>query len=213
MTFNELYKKLEEPIFQDTATGALFYNVYICQYNIQEEYEVIKEIKSWKERLFRPVNNLDVLTIDIFEEFCRFLQNKSFGKQKSMFHYLLEKETKDASESRVVQQTLTRNADSEEFVNHIAQVIVKHFTNESDFQKPFIFLYGFSQIFPYLRVNAFLSKFEKHNSGENYKMLVFYPGSANGNTFNLFDVLNDNHTYRSIRLLEEALTCNSSAIK
>lgn len=205
MTFNELYKKLEDSIFNNTTTGSLFYNVYICQYNVDEEYEVIKTLKNWKENLIRPTNYIDVLTIDIFEEFCLYLDSKAFGRHQSMFKYLINKETED---SEAVQKTLKRNAGSDEFIAYIDEKIKAYLQDENDKHKSFIFFYGFGRIYPYLRVNAFLSNFEKYNTGENLKILIFYPGIVSGNSFSLFNLLNDNHTYRSIKLFEEPLTIN-----
>jgi len=75
MTVEELYHKLEDRSFQDTTTGTMFYNVYIFQYPAQEEYEIRKQIADIKARLRRPSNNLDILTLNIFEEFCTFLDN------------------------------------------------------------------------------------------------------------------------------------------
>ncbi|HHU27150.1 MAG TPA: DUF1788 domain-containing protein [Bacteroidales bacterium] len=203
MTFNELYKKLEDSTFNDTTTGSLFYNVYICQYNVEDEYEVVKTLKGWEESLIRPANYIDVLLIDIFDEYCSFLDGKSFGKHESMFNYLINKEKED---SQAVQETLIRNAGSDDFIAHIDKKIKAHLKKENDKKQPFIFFYGFGRIYPYLRVNAFLSNFERYNSGENIKILIFYPGKVSGNSFSLFGLLNDNHTYRSIKLFEEPLT-------
>ena len=83
MTIEELYKKLEDKSFQDTTTGTMFYNVYIFQYAPEEEYQIYSQIDSFKNRLRRPSNNLDILTLDIFEEFCQYLDAKSFGKHPS----------------------------------------------------------------------------------------------------------------------------------
>lgn len=203
MTFNELYKKLEDSNFNDTLTGSLFYNVYICQYNVEEEYEVVKMLKKWKESLIRPTNHIDALTVDIFDEFCIYLKNRAFGKHESMFDYLINKEKED---SKAVQETLLRNAGSDDFIAHIDKKIKAYLQNENDKMKSFIFFYGFGRIYPYLRVNAFLSNFEKYNSGENLKILIFYPGKVSGSSFSLFGLLNDNHNYRSIKLFEEPLT-------
>ena len=71
MTIDELYQKMEDKSFQDTSTGTMFYNVYIFQYPAEEEYHIYSQIESFKSRLRRPSNNLDILTLDIFKEFCQ----------------------------------------------------------------------------------------------------------------------------------------------
>lgn len=200
MTIEELYHKLEDKSFQDTTTGTMFYNVYIFQYPAQEEYEIRKQIENFKARLRRPSNNLDILTLNIFEEFYTFLEDKPFGKYPSMLQYLLDKEQKDAA---AVQKTLIRNACDKEFFKYIDTRIREYKLQENNLHKSYVFMYGFGQLYPYLRTNTFLSNFEQYNTGETYKMIVFYPGHAEGNSFSLFDTLKDDNTYRSIKLINE----------
>jgi len=200
MTIEELYNKLGDKSFQDTTTGTMFYNVYVFQYPAEEEYEIQRQIEELKVRLKRPNNNLDILTINIFDEFCAFLDQKSFGKNPSLLKYLLDKEHKDP---KSVQDTLSRNAGDEKFFEWINTRILEHQNKDSELVRSFVFLHGFGQLFPYQRTNTFLSNFERYNSGESYKIIVFYPGHAEGNSFSLFDVLTDAHTYRSIKLINE----------
>jgi hypothetical protein len=200
MTIDELYQKMEDKSFQDTSTGTMFYNVYIFQYPAEEEYHIYAQIDSFKSRLRRPSNNLDILTLDIFEEFCHYLDEKPFGKHSSMLNYLLHKEIKSPES---VNDTLVRNACDEKFFEWMDTRIKDHLNTENELAKSFVFLYGFGQIFPYLRTNTFLSNFERYNHGEEYKIIVFYPGNVQDNSFSLFGVLKDDHTYRSIKLINE----------
>ena len=96
-----------------------------------------------------------------------------------------------------------RNATEDGFLAWIDKQIREHLNKESELTKSFVYLYGFGQIYPYLRTNNFLSKFERYNHGEDYKIIVFYPGHANRNSFSLFGCLKDDHTYRSINLINE----------
>ena len=80
MTVTELYDKLASKEFQDPANSDLFYNFFIFQYPADTEAAIRRDIVEFKENLVRPVNYIDVLTIDIFEEFCKYLDQRSFGK-------------------------------------------------------------------------------------------------------------------------------------
>ena len=198
MTIEELYHKLEDKSFQDTSVGTMFYNVYIFQYPAEDENEICYHIDEIKSRLRRPSNNLDILTLNIFDEFCAYLDAKKFGRHPSLLNYLVEKEYKDANS---VNNTLIRNASDEKFFEWVDKRIREHLKQENELTKSFVFLYGFGQIYPYLRTNTFLSNFEKYNHGEDFKIIVFYPGHSQGNSFSLFDVLDDANTYRSITLI------------
>lgn len=72
MTIKELDEKLNSDGFQDTEND-LFYNYYIYQYPADKEYDIRKQIIDFKIDLSRPTNYLDVLVIDLFKEFCAFL--------------------------------------------------------------------------------------------------------------------------------------------
>jgi len=200
MTIEELYNKLEDKFFQDTNTGSIFYNVYIYRYKPEDEYDIRDQIQNLKVRLKRPNNNLDILSINLFEEFCDYLDNKSFGNNPSMLKYLLMKEEQGQIDS--VTKVLIKNATDEEFFQSVHNKIEKHIDNENNLKKSFVFIHGIGQIYPYLRTNTFLSNFERYNKGEKYKMIIFYPGHTLENSFSLFGKLKDDNTYRSIKLIE-----------
>ena len=69
MTITELYNQLCDKDFQNHQTGNLFFPAYMFMYNPEQEYAVEKEILDIKNRLHRPNNYLDVMVLDIFEEF------------------------------------------------------------------------------------------------------------------------------------------------
>ncbi len=94
MTVEQLYEKLCSKSFQDTENGDLFYNFYIYIYHCDNESQMRDQIAQIKESIKRPRNNVDVLTLDIFEEFCKFMDGQSFGKWPSLLQYMLEKDKK-----------------------------------------------------------------------------------------------------------------------
>lgn len=202
MTIQELDQKLNSPGFQEIDND-LFYNFYIYLYPVEQEYDIRRQIHEFKENLSRPVNYQDVLTLNLFSEFCYFLDHKPFLGNPSMLRYLLEKEKSDPSTANQIQNTLTRNAHSPAFMKHIEERINSHISAATADGRPhaYVFLYGIGSMFPYLRVNEFLAEYEDYNSTNAYKIIVFYPGKRDGNSFRLFETLHDNHTYRAVLLL------------
>lgn len=203
MTIEKLDQKLNSPSFLDTENGDLFYNFYIYQYPSEREYDIRQQIKEFKENLKRPLTYVDVLTLDIFEEFCNFMDQKKFLKHPSMLKYLLNKEAQDATTAKNVQDTLTRNAHSPEFVRYLHDRIMEHKAKKDIYRRPYVFLYGVGAIFPYLRVNELLALYEDYNKTNEYKIIVFYPGHREDNSYRLFDSLQDNHTYRATLLIND----------
>ena len=172
MTIKELDDKLNSPGFQDTENGDLFYNFFIYQYPAEKEYDIRKQIQEFKQNLIRPTNYVDVLTLDLFEEFCNYLNGQKFLKFDSMLQYLLER-------------------------------IVAHITIDDEYRRPYVFMYGIGTMYPYLRANELLAKYEDYNETGRYKIILFYPGHREQSSFKLFDTLNDHHTYRATFLINE----------
>jgi len=196
MTIKELYELLCDKSFQDPATGNLFFPAYMYLYNPETEYEIRQEIETIKERLVRPTDFVDVLTINIFNEFCNYLSSQTWG-DGNWFDFILNNEQ---SNYKNVQTTLHQKAKEEAFCIYLNNIIQAHINESNDLKKSYVFVHGFGQIFPYLRASKFMNLFERYVS--DYKIILFYPGSA-GKYYNLFKVLNDENLYRAIKLINE----------
>lgn len=199
MNLSNLYNKLCDHVFQNTEEGDLFYNYYIVPYDAEEEYNLRRQLQDFKERLIRPTNYIDVLKLDLYEEFCHYLDAMSFGKKNpSYLKYLLAKgpEAQDG-----VLATLSNKASGKDFCKYIHDRITAY-CSDKEKNTPYIFIYGIGQMYPYLRTNVFLTNYEGFNESNKYKIIVFYPGNAVENSFSLFGKLNDDHTYRALLINE-----------
>ena len=160
MTVEQLYEKLCSKKFQDTQSGDLLYNFFVYLYPADKEFEMREQIEDIKENIKRPVNNVDVLTLDIFEEFCRFMDGQSFGKHPSYLNYMLEK---DESRPDDVTKALLLKANSDDFMLYIHNKIMEHVSKVDEYIRPYVFLYGLGNIYPYLRTSNLLNRYEKYN--------------------------------------------------
>ena len=79
MTIQQLYDKLCSPEFQDTDNGSLAYNFYIYQYPADKEYEMRDNIVDFCDKLARPAVFVDVLALNLFKEFCSFMEKTPLG--------------------------------------------------------------------------------------------------------------------------------------
>lgn len=201
MTVSELYDKLCSDKFQDPANSDLFYNFFVYLYPADREMEMREQIADIKEKILRPTNNIDVLTLDIFEEFCHFLHSKRFGNEfpsKLDFYLDLDKTDSDAA-----MEGLGIDANGKAFLQYLHERIMQHVSIVDKFKRPYVFMYGLGNIYPYLRASTLLSKYESLNDTQRYKIILFYPGEQDGSSFRLFNTLGDNHAYRAIVLMNE----------
>ena len=199
MTVDELYKKLSDPNFQDTENGDLFYNFYVFQYEPEKEYEIQRQIKELKDSLERPNNFIDLLALDIYEEFIAFLKEQEIWGTT----FLDEVLNTDKVDPDGATKMLTEQANSEDFLKRLHEKIMKHKAIDDDKNRPFIIFYGMGKMYPYLRTSTMLAKYEQYNLSSEYKIIVFYPGQKDGNSFRLFNRLYDQNTYRATLLLND----------
>jgi hypothetical protein len=196
MTITELYEQLANKDFQDHQTGNLFFPAYMYVYNPEQEYEISDEIIDIKNRLHRPSSYLDVMVLDIFEEFVEYLKQVKFGKD-TKFDFLVNREE---TMSEKVDDALRKDAYDNRFLEFLDLKIRRHLTEAAPFEVAYVFVKGFGNAFPYIRVNRFMSKFEKFIKG--YKLIMFYPGKVKEH-YSLFGLLKDENLYRAIKLINE----------
>lgn len=195
MTITELYNQLSNKDFQDHQTGNLFFPAYMYMYDATKEYEIEHEILDIKHRLHRPNNYLDVMVLDIFEEFVSYLKQDEIIKGTSRFTFYSNQET---DKPEAVDKALYREAYDPRFLNHLDQKIQDHLTNTEYYEVAYVFLKGFGNAFPHIRASRFMNNFEKYIKG--YKLIMFYPGEAK-TYYSLFGLLKDENLYRAIKLI------------
>lgn len=198
MSVEELYNYLNSPEFRK-ADGNIFYNYYIYQYPASQEYRMRGQIVEFKEKLERPTTFINAMLLDLFQVFCEYLANEKFG-DKSLLEDTLEE---DKSHPDMVTTELTTEANSDNFIRYVSDKIKQHISQNDGLNHPYIFVHGIGKMFPYLRTNVFLTRYEKYNDTSSYKIILFYPGHQEGNSFSLFDTLPDSHTYRAILLVNK----------
>jgi hypothetical protein len=197
MTITELYTQLSNKEFQDPNTGNLFFPAYMYMYDAEKEYEISREILDIKNRLHRPNSYLDVMIIDIFEEFVSYLKQTKFGKETTKFEYYTEYEI---TKSKAVENALSKDAYDKNFLNYLDNKIKNHLENAESYQVAYVFVKGFGNAFPYIRASRFMSNFEGYIKG--YKLIMFYPGVAK-TYYSLFGLLKDENLYRAIKLIND----------
>lgn len=202
MTIAELYDKLQTPEFQ-TVDNSLFYNYYIYMYDADKEYEMRKQLQEFKENLARPTSFVDVVMLDLFDTFCEFLDSQPFGKKyNSRLAYILEADKEEEKHENITTM-LINNAHRREFLEFVRDKIQRLSKENAHLEHPYVFIYGVGRIYPYLRTNEFLTAYEEFNNPGENKIILFYPGHFENNSFVLFNTLYDQHSYRSILLVNE----------
>ncbi|WP_405291005.1 BREX protein BrxB domain-containing protein [Algibacter sp. Ld11] len=196
MTIAELYTHLANDDFKDYETGNLFFPAYMYMYNAENEYQIDAEILDIKNRLHRPTNYLDVIVLDIYEEFIMYLKQEKFAKSNKFDFYNAHENKKPEA----VNKSLFKDAYDTRFLEFLNNKIQAHLKIEDSFQRSYVFIKGFGNAFPYIRASRFFNNFEKYVKG--YKLIMFYPGEAK-EYYSLFGLLKDENLYRAIKLINQ----------
>ena len=199
MSIQELYDYLNSLEFQNVKNGNIFYNYYIYQYPAKKEYDMRRQLVVFKQNLERPTSFVNAMLLDLFQVFCDYLKKETFGSE-SLFEVTLED---DKTQPDMVTTELTNEANSDNFICYVHERIDEYLRINDGLNKPYIFVYGIGKMFHYLRTNVFLTRYEKYNDTSRYKIILFYPGHQEGNSFSLFDTLEDAHTYRATLLVNK----------
>jgi hypothetical protein len=197
MTIQELYDLLASDDFQRADTGNLFFPAYMYMYEPENEYEIEGAIEDIKKRLYRPSNYIDILVIDIYEEFMSYLGNAAFLKSTKLEKF----KERELFKPEIADKAVKAEAYSPHFLSRLNEIIQTHLSKEGDYKASYVFVKGFGRAFPYIRASRFMNNFEKYI--KNYKIIMFYPGKANDNYYSLFGTLNDENLYRAIKLINQ----------
>ena len=189
--FDKIFELLSDKSFQNHRTGNLFFPAYIYTYKPEEEYEVREKIDQAVNNLARPSNYLNTLSINVYHELIEFLKNKTFMK-RPLLDLILEKEK---MEPKAASDWVKNEIPS--FVKHIIERVQNHF-NDDYTRKAYLILYGFGSIFPYMRASELIKQTE--SLIKNFKVIVFFPGEYENSHYRLFNIFNDENTYRANHL-------------
>ncbi len=198
---DKLYDLMADKGFQDPLTGNLFFPAYIFTYDPKQEYEFRKELKMLEQKLARPNNSLESLSLNIFEEIVNYLKSRNFGDD-TVLELMRKKELdEDESITHWVRDEVTNNDTQDEdeltFFEFLSDKVQAYF-KEKDDKKVYLILHGFGIAFPYLRASELLKNMEQKIT--NFKIIIFYPGHYENSQFSLFGMLNDENMYRANNL-------------
>lgn len=149
---------------------------YIFDYPPQEEYS-IRSYVNWllRQSLKRVVN------VNLFSALVQMV-DVEVG-----IEVVMELEANEGPEA--VQQALWPMFDSDRFI----QLVVDRASDAE-----VLFLTGVGSLYPLLRSHVVLNRLSERLT--HIPVILFFPGTYSGTTLKLFDLLEDDHHYRALRI-------------
>ena len=151
--------------------------IYVFDYNPKDEMIVREFIHKLVET---PSNDYRIIEYNLYKIFLEILEDEDILDTMPDFE---EEEGKES----FLNEIHNNNAPPEEYINKMIY--------EPTLPGDVIIITGVGAVYPFMRASIILNKMQKYFTG--VPILLFYPGTYNGQTLNLFDKFHDDNYYRA----------------
>lgn len=190
MEFNErldkIWDRISDPDFLANRGVANEVRYYVFDYEPCDELIIRDKIKALKKQNNPEADGFQIVEYDLYEMVIGILEEKGyidkcikFEEQKGM-DYLYTAVTK----------MLRLTNDDNLIVNRILE-------NTPD--NAVVFLTGVGKVFPFVRSHNVLNNL--HQVLDSVPVVMFYPGTWNGQSLSLFGTITDGNYYRAFPLI------------
>lgn len=190
MEFNErldkIWDRISDQDFLANRGVANEVRYYVFDYEPCDELIIRDRIKALKKQNNPDADGFQILEFDLYEMVISILEEKGyidkcvkFEEQKGM-EYLYTAVTK----------MLRLTNDDNLIVNRIL---------ESTPENAVVFLTGVGKVFPFVRSHNVLNNL--HQVLDSVPVIMFYPGTWNGQSLSLFGTITDGNYYRAFPLI------------
>ncbi len=190
MEFNErldkIWDRISDQDFLANRGVANEVRYYVFDYEPCDELIIRDKIKALKKQNNPDADGFQIIEFDLYEMVISILEEKGylekcikFEEQKGM-EYLYTAVTK----------MLRLTNDDNLIVNRIL---------ENTPENAVVFLTGVGKVFPFVRSHNVLNNL--HQVLDSVPVVMFYPGTWNGQSLSLFGTINDGNYYRAFPLI------------
>lgn len=190
MEFNErldkIWDRISDQDFLANRGVANEVRYYVFDYEPCDELIIRDKIKALKKQNNPDADGFQIIEFDLYEMVIRILEEKGyidkcvkFEEQKGM-EYLYTAVTK----------MLRLTNDDNLIVNRILEITPENAV---------VFLTGVGKVFPFVRSHNVLNNL--HQVLDSVPVIMFYPGTWNGQSLSLFGTITDGNYYRAFPLI------------
>lgn len=172
----------KEDIFNNRGLGNEV-SFYIFDYDPKDEYIIRDYIES--DMLQKQKSKIQVF--NIYDMIIDILENKGFLEKS--FEYEKSKDIKSLND--LISKTVGIGSNNNLLINKIKEKKIK--------ANHIIFIVGIGQCFNIIRGSTVLNML--HSVITENPLIMFYPGTYNGQSFNLFNVLENDNYYRAFQIV------------
>ena len=179
---DELTKKISSPTFLESNGLGNEVNFYIFDYDPEDEYIV----REYLENYLLKKTKLNIKVFDIYDIIIEILKEKGFLEK--CFDYETKKGAKYLN--TIISKTIGIGSGND--------LIMKKIKSEVE-PNQIVIITGMGKCYGIVRGHTILNNL--HSVITNNPLIMFYPGSYNGQSFKLFNKLENDNYYRAFQFV------------
>ena len=184
--FDLLKQKINSPKFRENRGLGNEVGYYIFDYPAEKELYVREQVDCMYQQSADSNDAYKIVVFDLYDIMIEILDNKKYLEKC----YAMEKKNGFEKVSRAVSNMMKVNS---------TDGMIVHYIQEHTPEKAIIFITGIGKCYPIIRSHTVLNNL--HLVIDNVPVVLFYPGSYDGQELVLFDEIKDDNYYRAFRLV------------
>ena len=184
--FDILKQKINSPKFRENRGLGNEVGYYIFDYPAEKELYVREQVDRMYKQSASSSDEYKIVVFDLYDIMIEILENKKYLEKC----YAMEKKSGFEKVSRAVSNMMKVNS---------TDGMIVHYIQEHTPEKAIIFITGIGKCYPIIRSHTVLNNL--HLVIDNVPVVLFYPGSYDGQELVLFDEIKDDNYYRAFRLV------------
>ncbi|MEZ3486696.1 MAG: DUF1788 domain-containing protein [Lachnospiraceae bacterium] len=191
MEFNErldrMWERISDKEFLANRGVANEVRYYVFDYEACNELIIREKIKALKRRNSPEADGFQIVEYDLYEMVIQILEEKGYMEKCAGFE---EQKGMEYLYTALTKMLRLTNDD-----NLIVNRILQHTPEDA-----VVFLTGVGKAFPFVRAHNVMNNL--HQVLDSVPVVMFYPGTWNGESLSLFGTITDGNYYRAFPLIE-----------
>lgn len=182
---DQIQEKIKEDKFIEGRGLGNEISFYIFDYEPEHELIVREHIKTLKEIFKDGRYNRWILEFDLYKMLLEI------AREKGIYHLIFEKEANEGKDALF--QALSHFARPEIFLEKIVETV-------NELNCNVLLITGVGKIYPFVRSHTILNNLQE--KVDHLSVIMFYPGTYDGQSLNLFNQFKDDNYYRAFPLVD-----------
>ena len=183
---DKIWSRISDEDFLANRGVANEVRYYVFDYEACDELIIRDKIKALKKQNSPEADGFQIVEYDIYEMVIGILEEKGYLEKCVKFE---EQKGMDYLYTAVTKMLRLTNDDN---------LIVNHILNNTP-KNAVVFLTGVGKVFPFVRSHNILNNL--HQVMDSVPVVMFYPGTWNGQSLSLFGTITDGNYYRAFPLI------------